>query len=224
MIVLGTVLLNATTARVFAKLAGVFLTKSDGILIIGASRASRLIGQYLETNGRRVVLVDANQNNTEKATELGLEALNINIYSDNLVDNIELNDMGYLIALTGNPEINNYAINKFGTQFGENGSFRLPSIEEINNPETRPKEGLFSHTYDIESLDEVAHNHPDIRELTIKDKAHFQSIMEKLNDDKDVIPLFVKKSNGELEIISSFNTDMLDMKKGFNLVYLGKSI
>jgi NhaP-type Na+/H+ or K+/H+ antiporter len=224
MIVLGTVLLNATTARAFAKLARVFLKKSDGILIIGASRASRLIGQYLETNGRRVVLVDANQNNAEKAKELGLEALNLNIYSDNLADNIELNDMGYLIALTGNPEINNYAINKFGNQFGENGSFRLPSAEELNNPENRPKEGLFSNTDDIESFDEVAHNHPNIWELAIKDKVHLQSILEKLIDNKDIIPLFIKNSNGELEIISSFDLDILDMKKGFKLVYLGKSI
>lgn len=224
MIVLGTVLLNATTARAFAKLVRVFLTKSDGILIIGASRASRLIGQYLEANGRRVVLVDANQNNAEKAKELGLEALNLNIYSDNLADNIELNDMGYLIALTGNPEINNYAINKFGNQFGENGSFRLPSAEELHNPENRPKEGLFSNTDDIESFDEVAHNHPNISELAIKDKAHLQSVLEKLIDDKDIIPLFIKNSNGELDIISSFDLDILDMKKGFKLVYLGKSI
>ncbi|MGY8914898.1 MAG: cation:proton antiporter, partial [Flavobacteriales bacterium] len=40
-VVLGTVLLNATTARLFAKVVGVFLTKSEGILIIGASKASR---------------------------------------------------------------------------------------------------------------------------------------------------------------------------------------
>ena len=52
MIVLGTVLLNATTARLFAKLVGVFLTKSEGILIIGASKVSRLIGHYLKQNNR----------------------------------------------------------------------------------------------------------------------------------------------------------------------------
>ena len=38
MIVMGTVLLNATTARFIAKSLGVFLKKSNGILIIGASR------------------------------------------------------------------------------------------------------------------------------------------------------------------------------------------
>ena len=70
MIVLGTVLLNATTARLFAKLVGVFLTNSNGILIIGASKISRLLGHYLETNGRHGVLRDRNQSNRAKAKEL----------------------------------------------------------------------------------------------------------------------------------------------------------
>ena len=41
MIVLGTVLLNATTARVVSKLLGVTLETSDGILIVGSNAASR---------------------------------------------------------------------------------------------------------------------------------------------------------------------------------------
>jgi len=40
MIVLGTVVLNATTARLFAKIVGVFLKTSTGILIVGASKPS----------------------------------------------------------------------------------------------------------------------------------------------------------------------------------------
>ena len=167
MIVLGTVLLNATTARLFAKMVGVFLTKSDGILIVGASKVSRLLGHYLESNGRHVVLIDSNQNNIDKANELGLEALNTNIYSETLTDNIELNDVGYLMAMTGNSDINKYAINKFSKQFGENGSFRLVSTIEMNNPENNPKEGLFSHTDDYNRLTEVTRKFPSIQEIEI---------------------------------------------------------
>ena len=119
MIVLGTVLSNATTARVFAKLVGVFLKKSEGILILGASKVSRLIGDYLHKNQRHVVLIDNNQTNINKAKKLGLEAISANIYSDSLLDNIELNDVGYQMALTGNSDINRYAIEKFEKQFGE---------------------------------------------------------------------------------------------------------
>ncbi len=84
MIVLGTVLLNATTARLFSKILGVFLKKSNGILIAGASGFSRLIGTYLKDNNRRVILLDSNPKSIEKAKLLGLEAIEGNVYSEEL--------------------------------------------------------------------------------------------------------------------------------------------
>jgi NhaP-type Na+/H+ or K+/H+ antiporter/Trk K+ transport system NAD-binding subunit len=222
MIVLGTVLLNATTARLFAKMVGVFLTQSNGILIVGASKVSRLLGHYLESNGRHVVLIDSNQNNIDKAKELGLEALNTNIYSETLSDNIELNDVGYLMAMTGNSDINEYAINKFGDQFGENGSFRLVTVSEMNNPENNPKEGLFSHTDDYITLAEVTRNYPSIQDIDIVDKVHYESLIEITNKNKDMIPLFLKDADGEMHIISSYNKKVDTIGKGYKLVYLGK--
>ena len=222
MIVLGTVLLNATTARLFAKMVGVFLTKSEGILIIGASKMSRLLGHYLENNGRHVVLIDSNQSNINKAKGLGLEAFDTNIYSETLTDNIELNDVGYLMALTGNSDINKYAIDKFGKQFGENGSFRLVTKDEMLDDKNNPKEGLFSHTDDYNSLAEVTKKFPSIQELALKDKAHYLELIETTNNDKDIIPLFVKDDTGELHIISSFNTEINKINKGSKLVYVGK--
>ncbi|WP_044401151.1 sodium:proton antiporter [Lacinutrix sp. Hel_I_90] len=224
MIVLGTVLLNATTARLFAKLVGVFLTKSNGILIVGASKVSRLIGHYLETNGRHVVLIDSNPSNIAKAKELGLEALTTNIYSDTLMDNIELNDVGYLMALTGSNDINKYAINKFGKQFGENGSFRLVSVDEMRDEQNNPKEGLFSHTDDFTTLMNVTRKYPSIQEIELKDKSHYDDLIKTTNADKDIIPLFLKNTEGEILIISSYNTQVEDIKEGYHLVYLGKPL
>lgn len=222
MIVLGTVLLNATTARLFAKTVGVFLTKSDGILIVGASKVSRLIGHYLESNGRHVVLIDSNQTNIDKAKELGLEAINTNIYSDTLMDNIELNDVGYLMALTGSNDINKYAINKFSSQFGENGSFRLVSVDEMLDSNNNPKEGLFSHTDDFTTLSDVTRKFPSIQEIELKDKAHYTSLIELSDNDKDIIPLFLKNEASEIQIISSYNKDIENVGKNWCLVYLGK--
>ncbi len=222
MIVLGTVLLNATTARMFAKLVGVFLTKSEGILIIGASKVSRLIGSYLQDNNRHVVLIDNNRINIEKAKKLGLEAFNANIYSDSLSDNIELNDVGYLMALTGNSDINNFAINKFQDQFGENGSFRLVTADEMSNPENNPKEGLFSHTDDFIKLMEAARKNPLIHEIELKDQEHYEGLIEITKADEDIIPIFLKTPEGELKIITSFSKEFTDIQEGHQLVYLGK--
>ena len=201
-----------------------FLTKSGGILIVGASKVSRLIGHYLESNGRHVVLIDSNQNNINKAKELGLEAINTDIYSQTLIDNIELNDVGYLMALTGNSDINKYAINKFGKQFGENGAFRLVSSSEMADKNNNPKEGLFSHTDDFNSLSEVTRKYPSIQEIEIIDKEHLDDLIKTTNNDKDIIPLFIKDNEGELHIISSYNTEITDVEKGYHLVYLGKPL
>ncbi|WP_298340868.1 sodium:proton antiporter [uncultured Algibacter sp.] len=222
MIVLGTVLLNATTARLFAKLVGVFLKKSDGILIVGASKVSRLLGHYLVTNNRHVVLIDSNENNIEKAKELGLEAISTNIYSETLTDNIELNDVGYLMALTGNPDINKYAINKFSNQFGENGSFRLVTAQEIGDEDNNPKEGLFSHKDDYNRLMDLTRKHPSIQEIDLEDKKHYKKLIEMSNNDEDIIPLFVKDNEGEFHIISSNNLEFENIEEGYQLVYLGK--
>ncbi len=224
MIVLGTVLLNATTARLFAKMVGVFLTKSEGILILGASKASRLIADYIHRNNRHVVLIDNNQNNVAKAKKLGLEALTANIYSDTLTDNIELNDIGYLMALTGNSDINEYAIEKFKKQFGENGAFRLVNSDEMNDPENNPKEGLFSHTDDYIKMTEAARRYPAMHEIEIKDQEHYEGLIEMIKAEKETIPILLKTPEGDLKIISSYSTDFHDITEGSKLVYLGKTI
>jgi NhaP-type Na+/H+ or K+/H+ antiporter len=222
MIVLGTVLLNATTARFFAKLAGVFLKHAEGILIIGASKMSRLIASYLKRNNRHVVLIDNNQANINLAKKLGLEAMVANVFSDSLADNIELNDMGYLMALTGNPQINEYAINKFKHKFGENGSFRLVSSDEMNDPENNPKEGLFSHTDDYVKLMEATRRYPAIHEIPLKNGKHYEQLIEITNNDDEIIPIFIKAPDGEIHIISSFSESFNTISEGYKLVYLGK--
>lgn len=224
MIVLGTVLLNATTARLFAKLIGVFLVKSEGILIIGASKVSRLIGQYLAKNNRHVVLIDNNKTNVDKARKLGLEAIEANIFSDTLEDNIELNDMGYLMALTGNSEINKVAIDKFKDQFGENGAFRIVNTEEMNEAENNPREGLFSHSDDFIKLTEAARKYPSINEIEIESPEHYIKLIEITKIDEHIVPIFIKNLEDTIEIISFYGKEKEAITKGYKLVYLGKQI
>ncbi|MGI0106022.1 cation:proton antiporter [Salinimicrobium sp. WS361] len=223
MVVLLSVLLNATTARIFAKLVGVFVKDAEGILIIGASSVSRLIGKYLQDNNRHVVLMDNNGDNIMKAKDLGLDAIAGSVYEDDLFNNVELNDVGYLMAMTGNSDINKTAINKFTNQYGEKGSFRLISSDEMNDPETNPSEGLFSHTDDYIKLTEVARSYPTIHEVVLNSRAHYEGLLEISKTDPDIIPLFVKTDTGELRIIPSHSSEV-EISSGYQLVYLGKKI
>lgn len=221
-VVLVTVLLNATTARLFASIVGVFLKTSEGILIVGASKVSRLIANYLQKNGRHVVLVDSNQENVYKAKELGLEAFSANIFATDLGADIELSDVGYLLALTGSREVNKQAINRFGKIFGETGTYRLMSTEEImNKSDIDPKE-LFSTSHDYAMLEDVARVYPSIQEIPVKSNNQFLKLISVIEKDQEIIPLFLKHPNGFIEIINS--PQEMEVEEKSNLVYLGKPL
>lgn len=222
MIVLGTVLLNATTARFFAKIMGVFLKKSEGILIIGASEVSRLIAKFLVDRGREIVLIDTNTENIRLAQELGLKALEMDIHSDELFDDIELSNVGYLLALTGSAQINSYAIQKFQKQFGENGSFRLMTKEEKNSEHEALENLLFSSTHDFVALSSVANNYPFVNEITFNTTKAYTSFITDVKNDENRVPLFIKNGTGKYDIITNSTKEVTDIKDGISVVYLGK--
>ncbi len=222
MIVAGTVLLNAATARMVASWLGVTQKDSDGIMIIGINRASMLIGKYLQDNNKHVVLVDNNAANVDKAKLKGLEAIQENIYTDDMGDNIELLDVGYLLAMTSSPEVNKYAADKFKSEFGENGTYRLIAQDELKNgdPETI-KEGLFSKVDDYINLEEVVRDSPEFHEVRIESKEHFEQLIGNMNEQVKSIPLFIKRTNGEIEILTA-SPEQLEFEEGDILVYLGQ--
>ncbi|HEY9168966.1 MAG TPA: sodium:proton antiporter [Lutibacter sp.] len=223
MIVLGTVLLNATTARLFAKLTGVFLKSSDGIILIGASNFARLIAEYLKKNGRRVVLIDNNVENIARAKLLGLEAREGNIYSDELLEDVELNDIGYLLALTGSSTLNRYAISKYSDVFGENGAFRIVSTDEMLQGSQVPQSHLFTHKDDYINLSEIVRDFPFVNEITINSQEHYYNLLKEINNELHAIPLFLKDNDGFIHIISSLD-NTFSIEKGNVLMYIGKTI
>ncbi|PID69684.1 MAG: cell shape-determining protein [Flavobacteriales bacterium] len=223
MIVLGTVLLNATTARLIAKLLNVFLTKSEGILIVGASKVSRVIGKYLKDNGRHVVLIDNNQNNIAKAKNMGIDALTADIYADSLGDYIELNDVGYLIALTGNSDINKYVVDKFKHQYGENGYYRLVNSDEISDLENNQQKHIFSRTDDYISLIEVVRKYPEMHEIEIESEEHYKTLIELTKQDEYIVPVFIKDKEGSLKIIPA-DSKNVPTDENSKLVCLGKEL
>src|SRR5210317_1634853 len=221
-IVLGTVLLNATTARIVAKWSKVYLDRSDGILIVGASKTSQLIAQYLQENERHVVIMDNNEINIRKAADRGLDAFKGNIFSDTITDNIELNDVGYLLAFTGNEEINDFALAKFKNSFGENGTFRLMHADEKGNDLSGKTDQLFSCEDDFASFEEVSFKYPKVNEVHFETLDQYKKLMEICSSDSDMAPIFIKDLDGTLHMLHQINLEGVENLKGYALVYIGK--
>jgi hypothetical protein len=224
LIVLGTVLLNATTARFVARLLKVIQDASDGILIIGSSTASRVIGKYLQDNNRHVVLIDNNDFNVQKAVNMGLQAYNLNIYSDDLSEQFDLVDMGYLIAMTSSPDVNAYAARKYERIFGENGTYRMISPDEMRQDQSElPQEGILSYTDDFINISEVARDYPSMHEIPVNTFDEFKALLRRLNAEKKSIPVFLKSKDGVLDILPA-NPEGMSIEEGGHLVYLGKDL
>lgn len=221
-VVLVTVILNATTARLIAGWLGVLVKKQEGILIIGAAKSSRIIANYLHKNDRHVVLIDSNQMNVNKAKDLGLEAYTANIYSDDLTDKFELNDVGYLLAMTSSDEINRQAINRLKQHFGDQGTFRLMTSDEMRNRKNLDGKDLFSYTHDYLRFIDVAENFPSIQEIPVESNEQFMRVLKIIEKNREAIPLFIKRPDGSLGLINI--PSELDVENDSNLVYLGKPI
>ena len=222
MIVLGTVLLNATTARLFAKLVGVFLKSSDAIMFVGASNAAQLIATYLKDKGKRVILIDSNQHFIQQAVDADLEALRVNVYDDDLTDNIELNDVGYLLAISGSDAVNQHALQRFSTDFGEHGAYKLATSKELKNASARDREGFFTPNDDYINMSEAFRENPEILTAEIANEKEYETILKLLAKEEKSIPLFIEKGKG-IYLVTEFEKAKLP-KENLVLSYLGKSI
>ncbi len=224
MIVLGTVILNATTAGMVAKWLDVLLAKSNGVLIVGAHKAARLIGDYLKKNEVHVVLIDSNSTSVDKANHIGLEAFTANIYADNLVDFDQVSDIGYMMAMTGSAEVNEYALREYGKTLGENGAYSLVSVNELQHPESIQVPRLFSKNDDFINLLEIARDFPQIHEVQINSEEDYKTKLELIDSAKFSVPLFIKESqSNELKIILT-DAEAISASEGDLLVYLGKDL
>jgi len=220
MVVLGTVLINASTAKWMAKKLGVSVENTDGVLICGANKASRLISKYLVDHGKHVVLIDQNKLAIQRAMDMGIEAFEVDIFDDDLNEILELNDIGYILAFTSSSDVNNFILDKYDDIFGKQGSYRLITSDELKAERMENTESIFSFKDDFLNLLEIARDYPTIYELDIKTKEDFYKKFKSINDRKDAVPLFVFDDKGNLKVIPA-NLENFEVPDKSKLIYLG---
>ncbi|GAB4472575.1 MAG: sodium:proton antiporter [Anaerolineales bacterium] len=119
-VIIVTVLLYGFSALPLARLLG--LTRSDlnGVLIVGAHGWARSLAKCLQDQSIPVLMVDKNLQNVAAAQQEGIPAYAGDILSDEIRDNETLlKDMGNLLALTSNDEVNLLAVQNYRDFFGE---------------------------------------------------------------------------------------------------------
>lgn len=123
-VIVGTVVLLSLSAKRVAQWLGVTEADPHGFLIVGADELARQIGNVLQQEGVRVVLADINPANVRQAKLDGLEAHYGNLLGSG-ADEVSLEGIGTLLALTPNDEANTLSAKKYEREFGRKNVYQL---------------------------------------------------------------------------------------------------
>ncbi len=219
LIVLGTVLLNATLAGFIARKLQVSLPKGSGVLIFGASEGARQLGLSLQESGRDVTLVTANRAESDIAEETGLISVVVPLDTEELDSHMDLTEIGYILALTGNDEDNFYLLNSYRSREGIRGAFRLVTRKEIK-VQRYGRDGLFGHYASYLLFNRAARNYQSVSSVEILHPDWLPKILGELREEK-AIPLYLRCTEyGDVTFITADNTEF-SVSVGDTLYYFG---
>jgi NhaP-type Na+/H+ or K+/H+ antiporter len=216
LVIVGTVALQGTSAKWIGKWLGVLRKEPQGVLFVGANEISKKIALYLKKEGYYVLLADTAKHNVKEARRLNIPVYEGNILSEDIFEEIDLSQIGKLMAVTSNSGLNSLAMNWFHTELGEANTYRLVSKEEAENENIPlPKNVLFKSRLDYLSLNQLLRSNDDISEVKFYAETEYEEFMEEKG--KSIIPLFIIKADKQLTIISGFPDEV---SKDDRLIFL----
>jgi len=133
-VVAGTVLFYGLTAPLAAAKLGLSNLSPQGVLIVGAHTWSRHFAAKLQELGVKTTLLDSNRHHVAMAEQEGLEAVNGNVFSEEFLKRVDFSDLGHVLALTSNDEVNAIARNSLADFFERTEIYHLPPQKEGRDP------------------------------------------------------------------------------------------
>jgi NhaP-type Na+/H+ or K+/H+ antiporter len=124
-VIIATVTIYGLSASPIARALGVAKPQPHGVLFVGAHEWARIIAEQLKELGFKVLVADSNWENISKARKAGLKTYYGNILSEYAMDEIDLDGIGHLLALTPNDEVNSLAAIRFAEFFGTSEVYQL---------------------------------------------------------------------------------------------------
>jgi len=210
LVITGTVAIYGLSASYVAKRLGLAKPNPQGVLIAGAHSWARNIAKMLHDNGFQVSLVDSNWANISAARQEGLKAYYENILLEDLSEDIQLDGIGNLLALTRNDEVNSLAALHFIDDFGRSHVYQLPKMSKFSakSEESIPQHLrgrlLFGPEATFALLDSKFASGASLKKTQITDEFTYDSFKELYGEE--AIPMFIIKESGELVVLASDST------------------
>jgi len=204
LVIVVTVTVYGLTSYPLAKLLKVVQSKPQGILFVGAHQWARSIAKMLLDKNVNVIMVDTNRQNITDARMQGFKAYLGSILSENVIDELDLDGIGRLMALTPNDEANSLAALHMSDAFERGELYQLPPISEKsgNELEFSPKHlrarFLFGEGINYYHLSALFEQGWSLKSTKLSDSFGYADM--KNHYGEKVIPFFLIDANEKLII------------------------
>lgn len=143
-VIICTVALYGLTTPLVARRLGLAKAEPQGVLFLGGRFWVREMAKTLQNEGYSVMLVDNSKHNVSAARMAGIPAFYVSIFSDTVLDRVEISGIGKLMAMTGNDDVNSLAALHFSSLFGRAHAYQLmPEDEKQIDAHSRHLRGRF---------------------------------------------------------------------------------
>ena len=219
LIIGGTVFLQGGTANYVGRFLGVVQPEPRGFLFVGANSAARKLAHAIQTAGFPVLLLDINKANCRAAEKEGLKAVQADALEPDTLEELPLEGLGNMIAMTPNAEVNIVACQQGAKTFATDHVFRI-RLQEEKEDQTDERglrdEGilLFDETLTLGTLQQRLRQGNAFYCMQTEGPEPDAAPEE---EPADFIPLFYVK-NDHLELV----TQDITIPKGAQTVCFGK--
>lgn len=210
LVITGTVTIYGLTASPLARWLKLAKPNPQGLLFIGAHNWAREIARFLKEEGYKTLLVDSNWNNISIARKAGLNTYYANILSEHILDDLNLDGIGRVLAITPNDEVNSLAVIHFLDDFNSSQVYQLPL--QVRTKRKSQQQGvplhlrgrlLFGKDVTYSYINERFEKGAVIKKTPLTSEFDYNSFREYYGDD--ATPLFLIKENKDLTVFASDN-------------------
>lgn len=204
LVIVVTVTVYGLTASPIAKLLKVAQSKPQGVLFVGAHQWARALAKILKGNNINVMMVDTNRANIASARLEGITAFLGSILSEHITDELDLDGIGRLIALTSNDEANSLAALHMAEEFERGEMYQLPPLSKRTGKELEYSAKhlrarfLFGEGINYHYLSSLFQNGWELKSTKLSVEFNFADMRKHYNEK--IILLFLIKANRKLFI------------------------
>ena len=214
-LIVATVVIHGFSLSFIAKKLGLASEKSNGLLILGASSWSIQLALNLLKHDIKVRIIDNSWHRLKPARMENIPHFYGQILSETADENIDLSEIGYMVAVTDNDAFNAPCCSHFSHKLNRHHVFQLP-MHDRHVQDTRgglhsslSGQILFSTQHDYDNL--IALHYQGYRFQSTHFTEEYTPEQYKSETKKTTIPILLVKANHKLAFFTASQTPNIEI-------------